>query len=249
MNDTPPGKAPAHPDDELMEAVLHDLVPAEDVSRFTAHLRDCESCERRFQDHAARFERLRTRPVPVRDPVEGLVLPDAGTDGGSLRGARRRWGPVLVGAAALAAVLMVVLRPPGSLPQRWLPPGSGEVIVRSLATGDSALSDGLLAYDARDAERAARILSSVTAGSGREAFHRLYTASALVLVGNWPEAQRILDSMSPGDLPEPWRGEADWLRYRVYLATDRTDDATRVLSALRLRDDDLGQWVRSLDLP
>ncbi|MCA9753199.1 MAG: hypothetical protein KC591_13475 [Gemmatimonadetes bacterium] len=169
---------------------------------------------------SARWERARSRRASAEHAP-------------ALRRVRGRiWAALLVPVAA-AAVIPWLLFGRQAAPSSAvvpLPTNLEALALRSSDPSDGSLERALSAYaEGRWAEAASRLAD---APDGRAPFRALYRASALALSNRPEEALAILDTLSLGSMPDPWRSEGGWTRAVCLEEAGRHEEARESMSTL-----------------
>jgi len=240
-----------HLTEELCDDAAAGLLSHSELKTVGNHVRACEPCETLLQRCMGEYEKRRARTQPRRAPSGELVLDalphsEASRQDGPrfpwMADTRRlSWGAATLAAAAVLALLLL---PRGNTEQFWLPVDSGIIQLRSVdATASSNLREGLLAYENHRGEEAAKTLARISDGPYRE-LALLYGASALLNSGRPGQALAALDDMNPRAVPEPWRSEANWIRFLVLDETGRNAEAQTLLKELAMAPGDVGERAR-----
>ena len=230
-------QSPHISDDRLIDLVSG-LLPFDQKELVQNHLRQCNDCERRFNQYVKDREFIRASAPPAFD--DGSFV--SGTKVRRRPSRPSRWA---IAAVAVAALLAAFIWWPRSSSEYWLSAHFVESVSRGAPDGGGALEDARAAYQARDAEStlaAIRSIDLADASTTVVATAHVYKASALLNLGRPEEAIAALEALELPSwfenkqsdltaLPEPWRSEAMWV---IFLAADDVGDNSRACSALQL---------------
>lgn len=241
-----------HPDDDLLLDLVSGLISGGERNATLAHLRECGSCASRLREFAATHERAYAHAAAAiadwpeeRRDVHVLRVPPP---------LASRPSPALLVAAGLIAVVGVTAalwlsarqRAPAGGPVAWLPSPEANVLTRdsSEAPPDPRIVEGLAAYRLHDAATARRLLERSRAQGALEQVRRLYLGNADLQLGQPGAALDVLESVDLGEVPEPWRSEAEWSLSLAYSRTGRTRAADSLWQLLSDRPGEVGERAR-----
>ena len=254
-----------HLTEDTCRDLLGDLLSPAERRAVLTHAAECPSCEDVLRVCAGERERMRIRGYAlglVKPPRE--TEPAAGKEPGPpaerpstgqrliewLRGLAPppRWG-FAAGAVAVAAILLVLILPPGPVPysdlsRPLLPYQEGITLRGESGSADDALLQGLHAYTADDLAAATDQLDTAAADGPAELVRRVYLASALVRQAEYARALEVLESVNFAQIPEPWRRETRWNLYLALRGSGRDSEADALLDTLTDDPGVLGQRAR-----
>lgn len=245
----------AHPSDDELLDVAHQLLDPGIAQRLLDHVRGCAACEARFRVAAQDRDFWLARPPGAaagRAPVHSAPLPDAPRRLASLH-SFPRWATPVAAAAALALVVLAPSLRHGNARQgdpRWLPVTHEHTLLRTpaLASASVNLDRALGVYRAGDAAAALRELQALAIppeAAFESSLRQLYLASALVLNAQPEDALRTLDVLDIPTLPEPWRRWARWTRYLAARDAHQDREAQALLADLARYTNDVGEYARA----
>ena len=246
-----PPRPRAHLDaDTLTELVLR--LAAEDVvAHAIAHAGECAVCEARLRETVGDLESFRARWAAMPDleaaPADARARLSLAPQH---RPFALRWAIPLAAAAALMVV--VLTRPPGGVRSReaspyWIPATTDVRVLRDAHrdAADSSFWAGLEAYESHDADRARALLGVAHATGGLEELRRLYLSSSLLNAEHAEASLRLLGTLSPDDLPMPWRQDARWMTYQALVRLHRGAGADSLLDVMAAWPGHVGDLARA----
>lgn len=224
-----PGSPLIHLDEELCLDLVAGLLPADRARAALEHAARCERCEDTLRQIAATHERGVARAA-------GVLVPGRRP---SSRASRFAW-PAAAAVLILAGAIWWSMRPsigpnPGPSPRSVRLPNvdfSRLSLDRSGGVGDSTIFQGIDAYQRGDFSEAARRLAAAEGVESLELLRRIYLAGAQIETGLPAEALTTLRGVRPADVPEPWRGESEWIRMLAWFRTGHVDSAESLLTEL-----------------
>ena len=246
-----PQRPRAHLDAETLTELVLGLAAEDVVARAIAHAGECAVCEARLRETVGDLESFRAR---------GAVLPDLAAAPADSRARRAlalprrpfalRWAIPLAAAATLMVV--VLTRPPGGVRPRetspyWIPAATDVQVLRDVHhdDADSSFWAGLEAYESHDADRTRSLLEKAHATGGLEEMRRLYLSSSLLNAAHAEESLRLLATLSPDELPMPWRQDARWMTYEALLRLHRGAGADSLLDVMAAWPGHVGDLARA----
>lgn len=249
-----PAPGAAHPSDDELLDLAHQLLEPGIASGLLDHVRACAACEARFRIAAQDRDYWLARPPGTaarRTPAQLVPPPEAPRRMASLH-SFPRWATPVAAAAALALVVLAPsLRHRGAPSDpRWLPVTHEHTLLRTpaLAGAGVGLDRALGVYRSGDAAGALRELQALAIppeAAFESSLRQLYLASALVLNAQPAEALRTLDSLDVPTLPEPWRRWARWTRYLAARDAKQDREAQALLADLSRYPNDVGEYARA----
>ncbi len=224
---------------------VHGLLDPAVQRRALEHAKTCLECEAEFRSTAASNARARA----VAAGESAVIAPVARPPIHVRRLPRWAWG------AAAAAILVVAIelprsnRPPEQrplAPAMVLPAPKLRGASRGLlaTTADSAVVQGLEAYDRGDFALARALLSKPTSES-MELVRRVYLGSALLELNDAPGACRILQTANSELIPEPWKSESRWNLARAFAIAGNGAARDSLLHVLAAEDGEVAARARA----
>lgn len=222
-----------------------------------AHTRAAESLARAAEALSTRSTSWSSSPQ-LSGP-RGIVPPQSvsrsGAHGTSVSRSRS-WSGARA-ALAIAAVLVLMFagqyawrasQPDAPLPHSipWLPVPEPEIFQRDSSSEeiDPRFTEGLLAYRNHDAKVARRLLASARTTGPSEQVRRIYLGSSELQLGDPRAALATLRSVELAQVPDPWRGEAQWALALAYAGTGQASAADSLWRLLSSRPGELGERAR-----
>lgn len=257
-----------HLTEGVCRALLNDLLSSAEKKIVLTHISSCQRCETAFKDRVAERERLRSsfalRHGSAGDLSISRLQAQSDERRSSVRvieslrslwdymqeGTRRLRIGYALGAVAVAALLLILLWPDrdggedASL--RWLPVTPGGLQVRDAeeTVESEAVAAGMAAYANREVETAIDLLRETSASGRLETLRRIYLASALAQTERYSEAARLLKSVRPQTLPDPWGSESLWTLYVSLRESGQQTAADSLLRLLCLERGEVGDRAR-----
>jgi hypothetical protein len=232
----------AHVDDEILFALAHGLLQADERAHALTHVQRCRNCEDRFHS-LVRTREYAKCTVPAdrsRRPAEPPV---------------RRWQRSLwIAAAATAAVIGFFLGFPlnaGSPDVSrddhfWL---ATDVEIVNLRTDTSAPAEAfrsaVAAYDGRELLRAEKAFRALEAPGGWADLRDVFLISLAVNTGDHATAEDLLEQLDAPTLPSRYRRAARWYRYVVLKETGAPAAARALLDSLAHDPGPVGKRARA----
>lgn len=244
-------------DDQALD-LTHGLASPEQETSLLDHVRGCEECEHLLRRAAGERERMRAGPR-ARVVAERVVLAERqvpAPKGEKDRLRSWRLGGIAVAAAAVVALLFI-----GKAPEQdsGMDPGQAHWIsvdqpLRSLRStqGDevAGLRTMLELYEARDTKQALAFLDTASFSPDFDtAFTlRLLLLADLVLrdTGDTERGLALLAEVDLPTLPQPWRDEGRWIKYRALVLANRREEASKILLLLVSAPGKIGELARQL---
>jgi tetratricopeptide (TPR) repeat protein len=196
---------------DVVSAYAARTLPGAELDDFEVHLLECAHCRDAVREAAALH----------------LVLTAAAAHGGP-RGARYYWWVPLLGAAALATVL-ITNRPDalGALGAVDAPPPFVGLDVRATQSAETAAVDEAMAlYERADYERAERAFAALEANTTDPGVPFFLGAARLMLGANDSAAAAFGRAASPGS---PYAAEAEYYAAKAWLRLGQRDAAILAL--------------------
>lgn len=250
-----PAPGVAHPNDDELLDLAHQLLEPGIAQGLLDHVRACRACEVRFRVAAQDRDFWLARPpgAAVRRPQVQVVPPPAPSRRLASLHSFPRWATPVAAAAALALVVLApTLRPGGARHSdpRWLPVTHEHTLLRTPALENAGVSldRALGVYRAGDAAGALRELQALTIppeAAFESSLRQLYLASAQVLNASPEDALHTLDALDIPTLPEPWRRWARWTRYLAARDAHQDGEAQALLTDLSRYTNDVGEYARA----
>ena len=226
----------AHPGEDRLFDLAHDLLPASERAACIDHLARCPECEERFRVLARDRERARSAALPARARGGWSARPRHAS-------ARPLWlgsaAAVLLLSLAAAALLVAPSAPPEPY---WMPVQSEPEQPRAARMPDRYLA-AIRAYAERDAPRAIALLESAPIPEDQR-YVRLIHASALLNAGRAQDARAELESLGLRALPQPARRRAHWILYQACRRTGDDGAADALLGELVRERGEIGVLAR-----
>jgi hypothetical protein len=136
--------------------------------------------------------------------------------------------------------------PPRGESVAWLPAPEANVLTRDFLEGnpDPRIAAGLEAYRNHDAAAARRLLEPARAEGAIEQVRRLYLGNAELRLDRPRSALEALLPVDLAQIPEPWRGEAQWSLALAFARTGQGRSADSLWLLLSERSDEIGARAR-----
>jgi tetratricopeptide (TPR) repeat protein len=255
----------------IMDCLLGLMSPSQE-QKTIAHLLECPSCEKLFQERSAEIERFHATRILRSTPERKFYVEKRGTaaQSGAKESSRhqdvkeyirdsiwarfRRPHIQLAGALVVAIIVAVVIvwpqflgtPPPADL--YVLRPYSFQLQQREIpgTAPNEDLKAGLEAYDKKEFEQAIELLEKapIPEHTAHETIRQIYLGSALAWKGEYEEAVAVLDEVPFALVPGEWGKEAQWTLYVSLRESGHQASADSLLHVLSVKSGEVGERAR-----
>lgn len=241
-----------HVSDEVLADLSMRLFEGPSTADGLQHISGCPSCEQRFRDMAAEWERsavyapeilesparaARATSSPWRRLRQWLASPQL------------RWAAVALTAVALFLFMIPrLIETPSESQVTMLPALTPDVLPRAVLpnAGNDAMIQGLDAYARKDFDAAIAALASLQTTGPADALRRVYLASAYAWTAQHEQAVETLEDVPLDAVPDPWSAEARWMLYLSLTEMGQSERAQAVLRELAATPGEAGSRARAV---